>query len=493
MKRPNILLIQCDSMDGRGLGCMGHPAAHTPHLDRLAARGALFRRAYCNSPVSCPSRASMWSGQHVHRVRAWNNRKGLTEDDPTFEHDLIRAGYRTATIGRDDKYAGAHTLGCALTSWIRASGIELPRHTQRPHTKLESDGDTRIHEQDWERVDRARRWLERYGGEPPFFLHVGFNKPHPMAGYRTSPAYLGQIPRAAIPLPPADREDHPVMRYMRVLKGCDAPFTEKEILDIRQYYCAMLSEVDAMVGEVLAGLDACGLTDSTCVVFTSDHGDLQMEHSQNRKSAMYEGSVRVPLIAAGPDIAPGRGCDSLVSLVDLYPTLLDVAGLTPARDVDGWSLASELAGSTSDRPEAVWGQYHAGLQNTGSFMLREGDWKYVHYAGFAPQLFDLANDPDEIENRVGQEPEVAARLDRTLRACVDCDAVDAEAKAQNRWAFQHWREQTTEAHVRKTLCEVFEGWSDGHFEQLEAWLERGDVPVPMGGMRAYAAPQAASA
>ena len=125
--RPNILFISSDSMDGRVLGCMGHPAAHTPHMDRLASRGVLFTQAYCNSPQCCPSRASMWSGRYVHQVEAWNNFKGLEEGDCTFQDRLEAGGCRTQIVGKTDYSSGHHTLGARLTAWADPVGLKL-RH-----------------------------------------------------------------------------------------------------------------------------------------------------------------------------------------------------------------------------------------------------------------------------------------------------------------------------------------------------------------------------
>ena len=128
---PNIILFMTDSMDGRVMRHLGHPAAYTPNMDRLAARGTSFSNAYCNSPQCAPSRASYWSGQYVHRVQAWNNPGGLPMDAPTFGTHLEDAGYGLHVFGKTDYRVGGHSLKARLTAWMRSADIKRP-HNPRP-------------------------------------------------------------------------------------------------------------------------------------------------------------------------------------------------------------------------------------------------------------------------------------------------------------------------------------------------------------------------
>lgn len=163
----HIILIQSDSMDGRAMGCAGHPAAVTPNIDRLAERGTIFETAYCNSPQCCPSRSSMWSGQHVHRCRGWNNYKGLEAGDRTFVDDLAEAGYQTSILGRTDHLSGRHSLWNRVDAWIRHADIDLPR-TAAPDVKVSDSESPETHGGDWR---TARLAVERLGamrqGDPP--------------------------------------------------------------------------------------------------------------------------------------------------------------------------------------------------------------------------------------------------------------------------------------------------------------------------------------
>ncbi len=470
-ERPNIIFIQSDSMDGRAMGCAGHPAAHTPVMDAIAERGVIFQNTYCNSPQCMPSRASMWSGQHVHNCEGWSNYKGLSPDCPTFRDALDAGGYRTAILGRTDHFTGAHSLGCHLAIWTRAANID--RTGKRPpRLILEETDSRRLREIDWGRVDEAKQWLREnaLADNKPFFMHLGFSQPHPGSGFRTTPHYRDLIDPGTVTIPPRDESRHPVMAYMRATKNCDMEFTDDEIRELRRHYFAMIAELDAMIGEVLGVADDLDLLDSTYVICTSDHGEMNLEHGQYLKNALYEGPARVPLVIAGPGVGGNSICHDLVSLVDIFPTLMDMADIEHPDGLDGHSLLPPLEGRETARPDWVLSQYHANMQNTGSFMFRQGDWKLIEYVGFGPQLFNLREDPDEIVNRAASDPEAYARLRSQLYDIVDCAAVDAKTKAFDRECFRRWRAEAGEDVYRETMTKRFRGWGKAEFARIEEWL-----------------------
>jgi len=476
LRMPNLLVIHPDSMDGRAMRHLGHPAAHTPHLDRLAERGVSFTRAYCNSPQCVPSRASLVSGRHTHEIAGWNNFKGLEPDDPTLFSDAEAAGYHVAQIGRRDYRSGGHSLGGRLHAWARSAGLPLPE-TDRPEPGFEPDAGRRVREQDWRAVDEAGRFFQtQHDAEQPFFCYLGFHQPHPMAGYRTSAYYRDRIPADRVTLPTHDPLEHPVCRLSSITKHTFDPPPDNEALAIRRHYLAMIAEVDEMVGQVLGDLDAAGLTDNTIVCFFCDHGDMQLEHRMWLKNSFYEASARVPLIFAGPGIEPSGPRDDLVSLIDLRPTFADLTGAPTPAHISGRSLAPALAGGRLD-PQPVLGQYHSNMMCTGGFMLREGDWKYIAYAGYASQLFNVAEDPDELVNRTDTEPQRAAAMDAALRARVDIDHVDRLAKTEDRQCFRAWRAAVNEATYRQTLQGLWRGFDESHAKQIDRWLEEGESAV----------------
>ncbi len=460
-RKANIVFVQTDSHDGRVMGCMGHPAMGraTPNMDALARRGALFRTAYANNPICCPSRASMWSGLYTHHCEGWNNYKGLEPDTPTFRTRLDAAGYRTRTFGKTDYLSGAHTIRARVTAWTRSAGIMRPAYRINPPLILDEDK-PRIHTHDWDDVGRSIDWLgESARGNDPFMLYLGIRAPHP--GFTSSRAYLEMVDEAGVTVPPADREDHPCMRYQRVSKNWEHGFSEEMVRKVRRIYFAMIAEVDAMLGRVLAAVDELGLADSTYVLFASDHGEMAMEHRQYYKMNLYEPSVRVPLIVAGPGVRAGAAVDTPVSLVDVYPTLTDMASLPRPAGLDGQSLMPELTGAPSRHPGWVLSEYHDTSVNTGTFMLRRGDWKYVAYVGCEPQLFNLAEDPHEIDNLARPRPEVVAEMDARLREIVDYEAVDARVKDYDRRSFRQWRhEQKAAGTYARTMARIYSGWDD---------------------------------
>jgi arylsulfatase K len=470
--RPNILLIHSDSMDGRAMGCMGHAAAHTPNMDALARRGTLHRQACCPSPVCVPSRVATWTGRHSHRHQVWNNACGRPDDSDTFLPLLQQAGYDTHSIGRDDRYQGGHSFGLLLRAWTRASGVTTPPRDHAPRVQTVTDRDRRVRLPDWQCTDSAIAWLSDRAAASttrPFFLSVGWSAPHPGGGYNTSPYYLDKVPRSRIALPPRDTHEHPAMRHMRLHKGYPHAMTDEQIIDLRHHYLGMVAEVDEQLGAVMQHVEATGLASSTVLIYFSDHGDMQMEHGQWRKSSMYESSVRVPLIVAGPGFDAGREVAEPCSLLDLFPTLLAIAGVEQASQRDGVSLCHP-SDALSQRPRPVFAQYHESLQPTGSFMIRQERWKYVHYVGHEPQLFDLEADPDELDNRAVAQPDVAAALESRLRQSFDFEAIDAQAKAYDRRCFAKWRALVGEAEYRRAMAEHCPRWGEAELAQIDRWL-----------------------
>jgi len=270
------------------------------------------------------------------------------------------------------------------------------------------------------------------------------------------------------------------MRYMRATKHTGGTFSEKRVRAVRRTYYAMIAEADAVIGRLLRAVDELGLAGSTYIVFTGDHGDTNMQHQQTLKNSMYESSVRVPLIVTGPGVKEGTVVDDLVLLVDLFPTLMDMADLPKPEGLSGQSLMPLLTGKDADRRNWALSQYHSNMANTGAFMLRRGPWKYVAYAGYDPQLFNLEKDPDELRNVASDRPEVVQKMDAKLREIVDYETVDAAAKAYDRQHFRRWREKLggDKACQRKLAGDDLYGqysdeWrNDIHYAKIKSWLDK---------------------
>jgi choline-sulfatase len=203
---------------------------------------------------------------------------------------------------------------------------------------------------------------------------------------------------------------------------------------MRAYY-GLVSFLDGQVGLVLEALRAAGLHESTRVIYSTDHGEMLGEHGLWWKSAMYESAVAVPLIVAGPDVPAGRVVGANAMLVDVFPSILEAVGAHPSpedRDLPGrslWALAGEAV-----QPRTAFSEYHAIFSPSGIFMVRTARYKYVHYVGYPPQLFDLVADPEETRDLAADPAHADARAtcERELRAICDPEAVDRRARADQR-------------------------------------------------------------
>ena len=476
--RPNILFIQCDSMDGRVMGPAGHPATAraTPHLSELARRGTLFTRAYTTNPICCPARASMWSGQYTFHCEGWNNYKGLEPGAPTFATALEEAGYDLGIFGKTDYVSGQHTIRARVSPWTRSARIMRPGYRFDAPEIIEGDV-RRIHEWDWDDIDKLSEFLaQRPGQDKPWFAYMGIRAPH--APFKTSRHYLNMVDPAGIAPYVEDRYDHPVMQYQRVHKNWALGLGAEMVRLSRHVYYGMIAEVDAMVGSILATLDRLGLRENTRIIFTSDHGELALEHAQVGKMNHYEASARIPLILAGAGIPAGGKVSSFASLVDIFPSLMDMAGLPCPPALDGQSLLPLAAGTAAGpRPWAL-AEYHDSTCDTGSFMLRTGDWKYIALPGYKPLLFDLHSDPDETVNLAPAQPEVVEQLDGQLRSIVDYPAVDAKVKDYDRRSFAQWRrEHLAKGDYAQQMTRVYSGW-DGITDEMASAAVAARGPVP---------------
>ena len=231
-----------------------------------------------------------------------------------------------------------------------------------------------------------------------------------------------------MPTKPAPDPDHPWFEAQRACMPYDNFTPEKTRIALASYY-GLVSFVDDNLGEILDTLEATGLDKSTRIIYVSDHGDNVGERGLWGKSNMFEESVGVPAILAGPGIPQGRVCETGVNLTDVHPTILQSMGLPPSPTKPGRSLV-EIANEPDDTNRIVFSEYHAMGAMSGAFMIRKGRYKYVHYTGLQPQLFDLEEDPQELTDIAGQasSAEVLNDLETELRRICSPEEVDRQAK-----------------------------------------------------------------
>jgi choline-sulfatase len=446
----NILFLCSDQHARHVSGGYGHAQVQTPHLDALAARGTRFANAYTPSPICVSARACIATGRYAHQLGAWDNAAPYTGAEArSWGHTLTEAGITVTTIGKLHYRSAADDTGFPdqrLAMHVKGGSGNLygllrehmpPLTTFRPQIANAGVGVSDYAQYDTAVADAAVRWLHNEAPEKPWALMVSFANPHPP--FTASSEYLALYPPESITLPDdwqAERwPHHPAIDWLRRQQQIDTPFDEATVRRAIATYYAMVTFVDAQVGRVLAALDEAGLRDTTTIIYTSDHGEMAGEHGLWFKCCMYEASVGVPLLLAGPDVPAGAVCETSVSLVDIAPTLLDVLGVSSGAlgaGLPGTSLLDIAHAPAYTRP--IFSEFHGALSASGMFMLREGQFKYVFYAGQPPQLFDLDADPLEQHDQFAN-PDTApivATLHARLLTIADPDALDRQAKADQR-------------------------------------------------------------
>jgi choline-sulfatase len=422
-RRPNLLLIMVDQLGAGWLPAYGHHVVQAPNISALARSGVVFERAYCPSPLCAPSRAAMLTGRLPSRIEVFDNAAELRASLPTIAHYLRAAGYATCLAGKMH-FVGPdqlHGFEERLTTDIYPADLGWTPDWRRPveqrlawYHNMESVLSPGVCaasmqlDYDDEVAFRAVRRIFDFAREPdggPFFLLVSFSHPHDP--WEIPGRYWERYERDAIdgPTVPAipSGEADPHSRRLRVMLGTDeAALSDEQVRTARHAYYAAISYVDERIGELLTALRDAGLDDETTVLLTADHGEMLGERGLWYKMSFFEPSARVPLIVSAPGrVDPGRRAEA-VSLLDLAPTLLELAAPDRveelAASMDGSSLVPMLAGADVGRPAAVVGEYLAEGVTSPAVMIRRGGHKFISCEGDPDQLYDLDNDPRELVN-----------------------------------------------------------------------------------------------
>jgi choline-sulfatase len=423
MDRPNILLVMVDQLAAGWLPPYGHPVVQAPNITALARAGVVFESAYCPSPLCAPSRAALLTGRLPSRIEVFDNAAELRASLPTIAHHLRAAGYATCLAGKmhfvgPDQLHGfeerltpdIYPAGLGWTpDWRRPVGDRLPwYHTMESVLSPGVCAASMQLDYDDEVTFRAVRRIfdfARAGARKPFFLLVSFTHPHDPWEVRRR--YWDRYDRDAIdapatpPIPLSEADPHSLR--LREMIGIDeAALSDEQVRTARHAYYAAISYVDERIGELLAALADTGLDDETTVMFTADHGEMLGERGLWYKMSFFEPSARVPLVVSAPGrLAPGRVREP-VSLLDLAPTVLELAAPAGAdelaRDMDGFSLGPLLDGRAARRPDSVASEYLAEGVTSPAVMIRRGSHKFVCCEGDPDQLYDLEDDPGELVN-----------------------------------------------------------------------------------------------
>ncbi|SFK75177.1 choline-sulfatase [Shimia haliotis] len=434
-QRPNIVVIMADQLTPHFTGAYGHRTAKTPNLDALAARGMRFDAAYCNSPLCAPSRFSLMSGQLISRIAAYDNASEFRASVPTFAHYLKALGYRTCLsgkmhfVGPDQKHGfedrvttDIYPADFAWTPDWEAHDERIDKWYHNMQTVKESGVAQATYQIDYddEVGFAAKRWLfdegrrRASGDDAPFAMVASFIHPHDPYVARPEWWNLYSDDDVDMPayVPPIEEQDAFSKRLLDGIEASYIPLSDEELIRARRAYLANVSYFDSKIGEIVQTLEDMGELDNTIVIVTADHGDMLGERGLWYKMNFFEYSARVPLVMAGPGVTTGTAGNAC-SLVDMLPTLIDIAGGSldmVGEPVDGRSLMPLARGNTDPVDEAI-GEYCAEMTPYPVVMIRRGSFKYVHCDIDPPQMYDVVNDPLETTNLAAHPDHVQVAAD----------------------------------------------------------------------------------
>lgn len=466
-QKPNILFIMADQMNPLLTGAYTHPVVKTPNLDRLVEEGARFDAAYSPCPVCAPARAALMTGRYVSNIGAYDNAAAFSCEEPTLAHYLTLAGYDTVLAGKmhfigPDQLHGFRrrfntNLYAADFAWVPIRGAGSPRARgdaeytgPRGHVfnyvgeaikvgrwsqYLSYDEETHLRALEYLHAKGIERQTAQEQDTPfqPFFLCVSYHHPHEPFWPPKELWDLYEGEEIEVPRFPENLEetystlDRWLNDYHSVGKAKNLKDLES-IRRVRRAYYALVSYIDIKVGELLASLEENGFDGDTIVIFTSDHGDMLCERGMVQKRTFYEWSSRIPLIIRFPDgWQQGTTHPEPVNLIDLVPTLLDIAGVAKGErlPLDGRSLLGLLDGSDAEDWEAI-SEYHSQGSHSACFMIRSGRFKYVYIHGHESRLFDLEVDPGEwsdLSGRRGYE-QIEEQFQARIYELFDPDAIN---------------------------------------------------------------------
>lgn len=432
--KPNVLFIAADDLRN-DLGCLGNQEVHSPHLDALAARGRLFTSAYCQQALCNPSRASLMTGRRPDTLGIWDLPTHFRDSLPdvvTLPQHFMRHGYFTQNIGKI-YHNWRQEIHGDPASWSVQAVMHFANHgSDKPQVEGDLPPNLAVDRKcecrdvpddayfDGRVASLAVEALRQHKASgKPFFLAVGFWKPH--SPFNAPKKYWDLYDRSKLS-PPANPEwprNAPRIAWhnSREILGSPNPrqLTPDAVLEIRHGYLAAISYFDAQLGRVLKELDSLGLRDNTIVVFWSDHGYHLGEQSLWAKTSNFELDARVPVIIAAPGMKhPGAKTGALAELLDLYPTLLELCGLPEPEGIEGTSLVPVLENPNASVKDAAYTQHPrpAYFQGTPEVMgrsVRSVRYRYTEWTDFqtgkllAAELYDHQLDPLETVN-VADDP-----------------------------------------------------------------------------------------
>lgn len=425
-------------------GAAGADFVRTPNIDSIAAAGTMFTNCHSNCPICAPARIGLATGMQPANVGALGNRAYLPLSRPTYYQQLRDYGYHTGLVGKLDlakpaRYNGIHgnrpcNYSFGFTHPVEIEGkmhaaiegvplgpygtylSERGRYTafrddyaarqSGPHGFALNCHDSVLDTNDWSDSYVGRRsveWLNTVPEDFPWHLFVSFVGPHDPFDPPTE--YADRYRTAEMPpaIPSTSLETKP-----RAVRQRHATDDVAKILETRRQYCAEIELIDEWIGRILATLREIGAADNTYVVFVSDHGEMLGDFGLYRKNLAYDASWRVPLLISGPGVRPGASSDTLLELIDLYPTLLDLVDIPQIGPVDARSFVDAA------RAQTTGGRENVVCQGRGYRAIRDHEWKMIDTFGDEPELYNIQEDPDETANLASKNPELVQRMRQVL-------------------------------------------------------------------------------
>jgi choline-sulfatase len=455
--KPNFVIFMVDQLAPQLLPCYGHPIVKTPALSAFAEESVVFDAAYCNSPLCAPSRYVLMSGRLPTVIGAWDNAAEFAADTPTFAHHLSALGYDTTLSGKmhfcgPDQLHGFHRR---LTTDVYPADFAWVPDWDLPEQRLDWFHNMDVVRQagvctrsayldyDDEVVFQAKRYLfdaarRRAATEvaQPFCLVVSLISPHDP--YLCRSEHWGR--HEDIDMPKVRFGDVPLdphsARIISAIGMQDPPPSEDEVRNARHAYYGSISYIDERFADLRQALNESGMAEDTVTIVTGDHGDMLGERGLWFKMNWFENSARVPLLVHAPGRFRPNRVPAAVSLVDIMPTLLDLAAggedLHSEVKCDGHSLVGHLSGTGGS--DEVIGEYTAEGARAPLMMIRRGMLKYIHSPGDPDQLYDVAADPLERHN-LAAEAAHAVRVESLRQECARrwrMDVISESVRASQR-------------------------------------------------------------
>jgi len=465
-KKPNIVFICSDQHSYKYTGYAGHDIVKTPNLDRIASRGIVFSDAYTGNPVSVPGRTSMMTGMLASDCNSYCNSTVWDGSHPVWGTYLKNEGYYCRAIGKldlDSKYdTGFDEIE---TSHGHCTDPDVTSLFRRPvafrYNELSNvNGESRKERHgDAKKTQLGLKFLKEESSniKKPWALFLGLTEPHPKfvaleEYYNMYPVYNVDMPN----IPPGHLDHlHLAFQELRHFKRIASPIPEERIRKARAAYFGMVTELDEYIGKIWDELERSGELKNTLFVYTSDHGESLGEHGLWHKNNLYDVAARVPLVMAGAGLPENIKINTPVSHVDIVSTMLELAGSDYFDKLRGHSLLPLIKGEATSQPEFVFSESHSEGNCTGSFMIRKGDWKYIHFTWYDDLLFNVAKDPGEFNNLIDkpETAEIQAELKKILFSLVNPEEVTLRAFHAQEKILADMSEKMTE----DQLFDIFEG------------------------------------